>query len=180
MGKCSLHTVTTCRCFSLGLESADVMKATPPNDLKDTDKMRAYVLAFVQKSLDHFWWGKYIDPGFILTFLLSAMRQDAHKGTLPLMEVLTQASPDDILQVFSIEQLEAAKSYAQRTNVVNAGVALPGGGGCSIRECKIIQNEPLESTKRLHTLADSHQNKGTKRIGVANFEGLFSLISAVS
>jgi ATP/maltotriose-dependent transcriptional regulator MalT len=52
--------------------------------------------------------------------------------------------------------------------------------GCFIRECKLIQNEPLESAKRPHILADSHQNDGTKMAGVAKFEGLFPPIFTTS
>ena len=45
---------------------------------------------------------------------------------------------------------------------------------CFIRECKLIQNEPLASTKRRHNLADSRQNKGTKMARRSKLRGFVS------
>jgi hypothetical protein len=106
-----------------------VTATNSPDDLKDTDKMRAYVLAFVQKELTHVWWGKYVDPSLIITLLFSAMRQDAHKGQVDPLEELRMAPPDAIAQLLSREQLEQANALASQTGVMNAGVALPGRGG---------------------------------------------------
>lgn len=98
-----------------------------PVNLSDGEKCKEYVIAFVQQQLLNFSWGHLVNASTIYTLLLSALRQDAHKGATSPIDEIHGATPEQLMQVLSPEQIEITAQYAARAKVVGQGVALASG-----------------------------------------------------